>query len=128
MTHYSAESRHQIFVKGYGFLSFAENMGTNIGKNISKSLSRKYNQNVLDHVKQSVTDTLKTVSKRAILKTAEANDDLTGNKITDTITKVSKSSPYSPLNNSEHKVESIINKYLKKNIYHQKTDKKLLMI
>ena len=95
MTHYSVESRHRIFVKGYGFLSFAENMGTNIGKNISKSLSGKYNENFLDHVKQSVTDTLKTISKRAILKTAEANDDLTGNKITGTITKVSKSSPYS---------------------------------
>ena len=96
MTHYSVESKHRIFVKGYEFLSFAQNMGTNIGKNISKSLRGKYNQNVLDHVKQSVTDTLKTVSKRAILKTAEANDDLTGNKIADTVKKVSKSSSYSP--------------------------------
>ena len=26
MTHYSTEPRDQIFVKGYGFLSFAKNM------------------------------------------------------------------------------------------------------
>ena len=33
---YSVQSRDQIFVKGYGFLSFAKNMGKNIGKKISK--------------------------------------------------------------------------------------------
>ena len=32
MTHYSVEPRDQIFVKGYGFLSLAKNMGRNIGK------------------------------------------------------------------------------------------------
>ena len=39
MTHYSVQPRLQIFVKGYGFLSFARNIGTNIGKNTSKNLS-----------------------------------------------------------------------------------------
>ena len=29
---YSMEPRDEIFVKGYGFLSFAENMSKNIGK------------------------------------------------------------------------------------------------
>ena len=43
---------------------------------------------------------MKTVSKRAIQKTAEATDDLIGNKIADSITKVSKTSPQ---NNSETK-------------------------
>ena len=42
MTRYSVQRRDQIFVKGYGFLSFAENMSKNIGKNIRKSLSDKY--------------------------------------------------------------------------------------
>ena len=37
MTKYSIQSIHQIFVKGYGFLSFSKNMGKNIGKNISKN-------------------------------------------------------------------------------------------
>ena len=42
MMGYSVQPRDQIFVKGYGFLSFAKNMGKNIGKNINKNLSRKY--------------------------------------------------------------------------------------
>ena len=51
-------------VKGYGFLSFAENMGTNVAKNVSKSLSGKYSQKLLDHAKKSATGTLKMSSKR----------------------------------------------------------------
>ena len=38
----------------------------------------------------STTDAIKTVSKRAIQKTAEATGDLIGNKIADKITRVSK--------------------------------------
>ena len=41
-------------------------MGENIGKNISKYLSGKYSQKLFDHAKQSVTDALKTTSKRVI--------------------------------------------------------------
>ena len=44
MTRYSVQLRDRTFVKGYGFLSFARNMGKNIGKNISKNLSNKYSQ------------------------------------------------------------------------------------
>ena len=47
MTCYSAQPRH-IFLKGYGFLSFAKNIGKNMVKNISKSLSSKYSQKLLD--------------------------------------------------------------------------------
>ena len=42
MTRYSVQRRDKIFVKGYGFLSFAKTMGKNIGKNISKNLNGKY--------------------------------------------------------------------------------------
>ena len=34
---YSVQPRYQIFVKGYGFLSFAKNMDKNIGKNIREN-------------------------------------------------------------------------------------------
>ena len=81
---YSTEPRDIckiIYVKGYGFLSFAKNMG--------KSLSNKYSQKRLDSAKKSTTDAIKTASKRAIQKTAEATD-LIGNKIADKITSVSK--------------------------------------
>ena len=39
---YSVHARDQMFVKGYGFLSFAKNIGKNINKNISKNLRSKY--------------------------------------------------------------------------------------
>ena len=38
---YSVQPRDRIFVKGYGYLSFAKNMCKIIGKNISKNLSGK---------------------------------------------------------------------------------------
>ena len=41
------------FVKGYGFLSFATNMGINNGKNISKNWRSKCSQKLLDYAKQS---------------------------------------------------------------------------
>ena len=92
MTRYSVEPRDWTFVKGYGFLSFAENMGKNIGKNISKSLSGKHNKKPIYHAKQSATDALKNSPKRVIEKTAEATGDLIGNKIANKIIKVSKNS------------------------------------
>ena len=49
---FSVQPRDRIFVKGYGFLSFAKNMGKKNGKNISKNLSGKYSQKLLDHAKK----------------------------------------------------------------------------
>ena len=46
---YSVQPRDRIFVKCYGFLSFAKNMGKNICKNIGKVLSSKYSQKLLHH-------------------------------------------------------------------------------
>ena len=77
----SIEPRDRIHVKGYGFLSFAKNM--------RKSLSNKYDQKLFDRAKTSTTDAIKTESKRAIQKTAEATGDLIGNKIADKITSTS---------------------------------------
>ena len=42
MTSCLTEPRDQIFVKGYGFLSFAKNMSKNIGRNVSKNKSGIY--------------------------------------------------------------------------------------
>ena len=36
MTRYSVQSRDQMFVNIYGFLSFAKNMGKNIGKKLKR--------------------------------------------------------------------------------------------
>ena len=53
---YSTEPRDRTYVKGYGFLSLAKNMG--------KSLSNKYGQGLLDSTKKFTTDAIKTASKR----------------------------------------------------------------
>ena len=90
---YSIEPRDRIYVKGYGFLSFAKNMG--------KSLSNKYGQKLLDSAKKSTTDAIKTASKRAIQKTAEATGDLISNKIDDKITSVSKKKFTKELHNND---------------------------
>ena len=74
MMPYPIEPIDQIFVKDYGFCSFAKNMG----KNISKNLSGKYSQKLLDHVTKSATNAMKTASKKAIQKTAEATCNLIG--------------------------------------------------
>ena len=68
MMRYSVQPRDRIFVNGYGFLSFAKNMGKNTSKNISKKVSGKSSQKHLHHAKQSETDGLKTTSKKAIQK------------------------------------------------------------
>ena len=78
-------SSTKSIVKGYGFLSFAKNMGKDIGKNITKSLNSKYSQRLLGHAKQSAIGSFETSSKRVIQKTAKATGDLIGNKIDDKI-------------------------------------------
>ena len=90
---YSIEPRNIIYVKGYGFLSFAQNL--------SKSWSSKYGQKLLDSAKKSTTDAIKTASKRAIQKTAEATGDLIGNKIADKISVSKKSTKELPNDETE---------------------------
>ena len=94
---YSIEPRDRIYVKGYGFLFFAKNMG--------KSLSNKYGHRLLDSAKKSRRDAIKTASKRAIQKTAEATGDLIGNKIADKITSVSKRKSAKELHNNDETEE-----------------------
>ena len=57
---YSIEPRDRIYVKGYGFLSFAKDRGKNV--------SNKYGQKLFDSAKKSTADVIRSVSKRAIQK------------------------------------------------------------
>ena len=77
---YWLEPRDRVYVKGYGFISFA------------RSMSNKYGKKSVDTAKKSATDAIKTASKRVIQKTAEETGDLVGNKIADKISNVSKKS------------------------------------
>ena len=94
---YSIEPRDKIYVKGYGFLSFA--------KNIGKNLSNRYSQELCDTAKKSTNDAIKILSKRAIQNTTEATGDLIGNKIADKITnaptKLDPNNPTKELPNDE---------------------------
>ena len=67
---YSIEPKDRVYVRGYGFMSFARSMSNKYGKKL--------------------TGAIKTASKRAIQKTTEATGDLVGNKIADKITSVFK--------------------------------------
>ena len=100
----SIETRDRIYVKRYGFLSFAKNM------------SNKYGQNLLDSAKKSTANAI----KRAMQKTVGTTGDLIGNKIADKITNVLKSL----LRNCTQKMR-MKSKQHKKDIYPQKKDNKL---
>ena len=65
--HHSIELRDRIYVKGYGFLSFAKNIGTHATK-VAKNMTNKYSQKLLDSAKKPTTDAIKTASKRKIKK------------------------------------------------------------
>ena len=47
---YSIEPRERRYVKGYGFLSFARNLGTHLIK-VAKNLNNKYDQKLADSAK-----------------------------------------------------------------------------
>ena len=91
---YSNEPKDRIYVKEYVFLSFTKNM--------LKSLSNKYSQKRFHSAKKFAADGIKTASKRAIQKTAEATGDSIDNKIADKIMSVSKRYP-KELQNDEMK-------------------------
>ena len=89
---YSIEPRDRIYVKGYGFLFFAKNIGKSLSNKYAATSATNVAQKLIDSAKKCKTDAIKTASKRAIQKTAEATGVLTGNKIADKITSVSKKS------------------------------------
>ena len=57
------------------------------GKYVSKYLGGKFSQKLINHSKQSATDTLKTTSKRVIQKTAKPTGDLICNEMTGAVAK-----------------------------------------
>ena len=65
---YSIEPRDRVYVKEYGFMSSA--------KNIGKNLINKYSQKIIDTLKKSATNATETASQRAIQKTTKATGDL----------------------------------------------------
>ena len=54
---YSVEPGYRVYVKGYGFLSFAKTMDTHATK-VAKNLINEYGQNLLDSAKSSTADAI----------------------------------------------------------------------
>ena len=71
---YSIEPRKIIYVKGYGFMSFARNF------------SDKYSKSLIDKGIDVSKTLAKTSGKRILKKSVEATGDLIGKKIADKIT------------------------------------------
>ena len=120
---YLIEPRDRTYIKKYEFLYFAKIMGEN--------LSYKYGQEILDSAKKYTTDAIKTVSKRAIQKTAEATGDLTGNEIADKITRQvfqqKKATKNDDANSEIEKGRANPKDVPEKDTYLQKKEKKLFM-
>ena len=114
---YSLEPRDRIYVKGYGFMSFA------------RSMSNKYGKKLIDTAKTSDTDATKTASKRAIQKTAEATGDLIGNKIADKITSISKKLVKElPINDEDVEITTHKKRYISPEERKQITDELRLVL
>ena len=96
---YSLEPHYRRYVQGQGFMSFARNIGNEYGKSIiipknakkifdvGKSMKNKYRKKILDNTLNAGKDFTKIAGKKVLTKSAEATDDLIGNKIADRITK-----------------------------------------
>ena len=67
MTYYSIEPRDCIFLKGYGFLTFAKNIGKIIRKNVVQNLSNKYSQKPLDDTKHFAEDALQKTANQLVI-------------------------------------------------------------
>ena len=96
---HSLEPEYRKYVKGYGFLSFAPNLGSKYGKKLADKAANssftKYGKKLTDKAvksefKKAATEAgknfAKTASTRALAKSAEATGDLFGNKFADKIT------------------------------------------
>ena len=85
---------------------------------MGRNLSNKYSKKLFDSAKKSITDAIKTASKRAIQKIAEGTGDLIGNKIADKITRFQtefhskKSTKELQNDKASNKIEAPKNRYI----------------
>ena len=125
MRRYSAQPRDQIFVKGYGLLFFANNMGKTIGKNISKNWSGKCSQNFLIMLNNQKQMRLKWFQNEQL---KQQQKQLEISLVIKLLIKITNVSIYSHKKNISKTVTNENNKEIpKENISLQKKDRKLLI-
>ena len=96
-------------------------------------MTGKYSQKYFEHTEQYTTDALKSASKIAIQKIADATGDLIGNKTFDVVAKFFDGKITKIFKTCNKIIQkqlqmSMKKKYLKKDIFLQKKDRKLPMI
>ena len=117
---YSLEPTYRRYVKGYGFLSFAKKFGDKYGKKLMNTATKvgtsKYGKKIINTARKQGSDFAETAGKRIVQKSAEATEDLIGNKIADKITSLGKSKNKEKETNEEQeiiippeKIQQIIN-------------------
>ena len=89
---YRTYNKIRRYVKGYGFMSFAKNLGSKYGKKIMNkgiSAASKFHQSKYDKMlKNQESEFGKIAGKKILTKSAEATGDLIGSKIADKITSL----------------------------------------
>ena len=103
---YSKDNKIRKYVKGYGFMSFAQNFGSKYGKkflnkvisaskrikdtgNFIKNSASKFNESKYrEMLKNQGSEFGETASKKILTKSAEATGDLIGSKLEDKITSL----------------------------------------
>ena len=96
---YTKDNQIRKYVKGYGFMSFAENFGSKYGKKflnkgistskIIKDTASKFNQSKYGKIlKKQGSEFSKIAGKKIVQKSAEATGDLIGSKIAEKITSL----------------------------------------
>ena len=86
---HSTEPRFRKYVKGYVFLLFASKFGD------------KYGKKLMNTAIKARIDAAKTAPERVVQKTAEATEDLIGNKIADKTTSIDKPKEKEKTNKTE---------------------------
>ena len=96
---HSLKPEYRKYVKGYGFLSFAQNFGDKYGKkltNTGTNFNSKYSKKLTDTAIKAGKDFATIAGKKIVHKSAEATGDLIGNEIADKITSMGRSKELGP--------------------------------
>ena len=89
---YRTDNKIRRYVKGYGFMTFAKNLGSKYGKKIMNegiSAASKFNQSKYGNMlKKHSSEFGKITGKKILTKSADATGDLIGSKIADKFTSL----------------------------------------
>ena len=72
---YSIDPRDGIYVKGYGFLSFAKNLSNKYSQKFIDNAKKKNDKRITDKI-TNISESLKELHSKEIHSTEEANNEI----------------------------------------------------